>query len=392
MDLSRARYLVSERGRQDLQSVSTLSSADPVARSTRLRALFPPEAAAALGEQLTLRTRATGRIDEPASWLFTANGLQMMTHPLVANRRARRLAALGLPVADLTCGLGGDLRALAAGCSPVIAVEQREVTALLARANAPAAIVVRGDAARPPIDTAGFALLIDPSRREGGSREPDPASFSPPWDTAIILARGARAAVLKGPPGIKDRDIPEGAEVEFIQVGRSLRESAHWVGGDAVPGLRRAVHLPSGAAIESTAPESTPTPAPLGAVIFDPESCVTRAGLVRHLAARLGASLLDPQVAYLTGPQGRSVPLAAAFDVLDAFPFSLRSLKAMLRAHRWRPVEVRRRAFPVEPDDLRRLLGKIDGDPVTLLCTTLAGKRLVVVGRPSRPGDNCEGV
>ena len=390
--MQRARYLVSDRGRDDLRSVAGSPAADPVALSTRLRASFEPFAAAALGEQLSLRARASSRIDDPDTWLYTASGLQMMTHPLVAQRRARRLALFGLPIADLTCGLGGDLRALAETPGETLGVDQDGPTSVLAAANVTAASIVRGDAARPPLDIARFAIVLDPSRREGGSREPDPASFSPPWVIALSLAAGASAAVLKGPPGIKDRDIPPAAEVEFVQVRRSLRESALWFGGDAVPGLRRAVHLPSGSAIDSTAPEAPDATLPVGPFILDPESCVTRAGLVRNLAAQLGASLLDRQVAYLTASNAASSPLAAAFEVLDVVPFGVRSLKDHLRSRHWRPDEIRRRAFPVEPDELRRLLGKIDGEPVALLCTTLAGKRTVIVARKLPSPANCESV
>lgn len=392
MDIDRARYLVSPRGRDDLRAVSALPAADPVALSRLLRARFEPAPAAALGEQLTLRERAAGRIADPGSWIFTPSGLQMMTHPLVASRRALRLASLGLPVADLTCGLGGDLRALLTSCGEAVGIDRDKVTALLARANVPGASVIQGDAANAPLDVSRFAIVLDPSRREGGAREPDPASFSPTWPVAVGLASRASAAVLKGPPGIKDRDIPSAAEVEFVQVGRSLRESTLWFGAGVVPGLRRAVHLPSGVTIDSRSPESPGDPAPVGAFVLDPESCVTRAGLVRHLAARLGASLLDPQVAYLTAAGASSGPLAAAFKVLDVVPFGVRALKNHLRARSWRPTEIRRRAFPVEPDELRRLLGAIDGEPVTLLCTTLAARRLVIIASPPISTANCESV
>jgi hypothetical protein len=115
--------------------------------------------------------------------------------------------------------------------------------------------------------------------------------------------------------------------------------------------------------------------------VFDPESCVTRAGLVRHLAGKLDAHLLDPQVAYLAGERPVGHALAAAFEVLDVVPFSVARLKKRLREQKWRPDEIRRRAFPIEPDELRRLLGKHEGERVALLCTTIAGQRTVIVGR-----------
>ena len=118
-------------------------------------------------------------------------------------------------------------------------------------------------------------------------------------------------------------------------------------------------------------------------------SRVTRAGLVRQLGHVLGAGMMDEQVAYLASSQPATHPLAACFELLEAVPFSIARLRNALRAGRWKPSEIRRRAFPIEPDELRRLLGPFDGEPVTLLCTTLSGQRTVFIGKkvgPQPPG------
>lgn len=393
MDVSRARYLVSDRGRAALAALPVEhGQLDPVRLSSLLRRDFPADEAAALGEQVTLRARAAARMGNGSSLLFTAEGLEMMTHPAVAARRAARLAALGLPVADLTCGIGGDLGACADAGLRVAGIERDAATALLAAANVPGTAVVRGDATRPPLNLAGMAVIIDPSRRGGTGRRFDPAAFSPPWDVAMSLLSSARAGVLKAPPGIESRHLPPGAEVEFVQMGRSMREAAIWVGAGTSAGLRRAVLLPVGASLDSGAPEAPAGAEPVAEFVFDPESCVTLAGLVRHLAHRLGARLMDERVAYLTADAPAFHPLCATFGVLDVVPFSVERVRERLRLRGWAPAEIRRRAFPVEPDELRHLLGRIEGEQVTLLCTTVAGKRTVVVGRKRVAGEEkCEG-
>ncbi|MCZ2110148.1 MAG: hypothetical protein LC118_11385 [Dehalococcoidia bacterium] len=392
MDLARARYLISPRGRDTLDSLPPeLASLDPVRLSSSLRRQFSPDVASALAEQLTLRARAFERFGTDARFLYTLDGLEMMTHPLVARRRATRLAALGYPVADLTCGLGGDLSAIAALGARATGLESDPVHVLLAKANVPAAAIIRGNAGRPPLDLRQFALVIDPARRGAAGRRFDPAAFSPPFDVALDLLRSSRGGVLEAPPGIDHAHVPPDAEFESVQLGRTLRESAIWIGAGIAPRFRRAVLLPAGATIESGDPECAPEPVPPAAFLFDPESCVTRAGLVRHLGYRLGAHLIDPQIAYLTAGLPAFDPLAATFLVLDALPFSLAALKGRLRERRWKPDEIRRRAFPIEPDELRRLLGKLEGERVTLLLTTLAGKRTVFVVRRIFP-DNGSGV
>jgi hypothetical protein len=380
MELERARYLVSDGGRAALAGLGpALDALDLNQLSATLRKRFAANDAAALAEQVTLRKKARERFGEELGLLFTADGLEMMTHPLVARRRASRLARLGLPVADLTCGLGGDLRAYTEAGAAGLGLELDPATSLLARSNVPGAAVVQGDAGRPPLELSRFAVNLDPSRRSAAGRRFDPNAFSPNWDTAIGLLREARAGVMKAPPGIDHSHLPDEAEMEFVQLGRSMREASLWLGGDAVPGLRRAVLLPANAVLDSSQPEADADCSPPRPFVFDPESCATRAGVVRQLGQLLGARLMDPQVAYLTADHPAFHPMAATFEVLEVMPFSVSRLKQLLRENRWRADEIRRRAFPIEPDELRRLLGRMEGQPVTLLLTTLAGKRTVII-------------
>ena len=358
----------------------------PVTRlSDRLRRDFAPSEAAALAEQLVLRARARERFGHHRDFLYSAPGLEMMTHPAVAERRALRLAKLGLPVVDLTVGLGGDLRACLDLGVPGVGLDADRVTALLASANTGGRIAL-GDALWPPADLAAAAVIVDPARRGDGRRRFDPAAFSPPFDAALTLASEGRAAVVKSPPGIDHAALPGDSEVEFVQLGRSLREAAIWCGAGAEPGLRSAVLLPAGATLtnkESEAPAATVEPREF---LFDPEPCVTRAGLVRHLAAHLGARLMDPRVAYLTAREPAFHPMAATFEVLEALPFSVARLRRRLRELDATADEIRKRAFPVEPDELRRLLGKTGSERITLICTTVTGRRLVFLCRRLSPG------
>jgi hypothetical protein len=385
MEIERARYLVSDRGRGALRALEPrLDGLDVNQLSAALRKAHAPGEAAALAEQVTLRNKARERFGEELGLLFTAEGLEMMTHPLVARRRAKRLAKLGLTVADLTCGLGGDLRACTEAGTAGVGVERDAATALLAAENLPGASVVRGDAGQPPFDLSRVAVNLDPSRRSAAGRRFDPNAFSPNWDVAMRLLGEARAGVMKAPPGINHSHLPEIAEVEFVQLGRSMREATVWVKGDALPGLFRAVLLPENITLDSSEPEVDRTTSPPLGLVFDPESCVTRAGVVRQLGHLLGASMMDEQVAYLTASEPAFHPMAATFEVLDVLPFSVSRLKQRLRERSWRPDEIRRRAFPIEPDELRKLLGRIDGEAVTLLLTTLGGKKTVFIARQLR--------
>lgn len=382
MEIDRARWLVSDAGREALADLHQgLDLLAPHKLADALREDFAPHEASALAEQVTLRARAGARFGSDLGFIYTAAGLEMMTHPEVASRRAARLGRLGLMVADLTCGLGGDLKPVTATGINALGVERDRATSLLAAANVPAAGIVRGDAGFPPLDISRLAVVIDPSRREGGGRRFDPAAFSPTWDVAVDLLCAARAGVMKAPPGIEHRHVPPEVELEFVQLGRSMREAALWSGIGAEQGLRRAVLLPGAVELDSNAPEASPECRPVGAILFDPESCVTRAGLVRHLAYQLGAWMLDPQIAYLSASSPAFNPLCATFELIQTVPFSVARLRDALRKGRWSPAEIRRRGFPVEPDELRHLLGRFEGEPVAVLLTTLGGRRTAFIAR-----------
>ena len=184
------------------------------------------------------------------------------------------------------------------------------------------------------------------------------------------------------------RRVPEECELEFVQYGRGLQEAAIWMGGDARPGLRRAVLLPSGAELTGDAAETDEVRSEAPRFLHDPESCVTRAGLVRQLAYRVRGWRLDQQIAYLGADEPILDPLCATFELLERLPFSLSRLRNLLRERRWVPAEIRRRGFPVEPDELRRLIGKVEGEAVALLCTTVGSERVVFVCRRLLPSRN----
>ena len=92
-------------------------------------------AAAAL-TQVRLRDRARAKLGEDAARLwFTADGLEQATRPGVAAGHAERFARAAVErVADLCCGIGGDLVPLAgAARSGAVGVDRDPLTVAVAR-------------------------------------------------------------------------------------------------------------------------------------------------------------------------------------------------------------------------------------------------------------------
>jgi hypothetical protein len=106
---------------------------------------------------------------------------------------------------------------------------------------------------------------------------------------------------------------------------------------------------------------------------------VIRSGLVSLVAADLGATLVDPTIAYLTSDARAGSPWVGSYRVEEVLPFNLRKLKALLRTRGVGRVVVKKRGSPIEPADVaRRLRGPGDRSAVVVV-TRVAGAPTVLV-------------
>jgi SAM-dependent methyltransferase len=326
-----------------------------LALSAGLRGRYPAELVAAGLTQQALRAAARAKFGRAQEMLFTRDGLEQASSDLTAGHAARRLAGFGV-VADLCCGIGGNLAALA-GQAPVLAVDRDLATLELARHNAAACgavhpvALVCADVLR--LGRLPKAVFIDPARRAGGRRLATGAS-EPPLGWCLSLAE--RAAVgIKAAPGLDRALVPAGWEAEFVAVGRDLKEALLWSPALATA-ARRATVLPGGDTLVPEPGAALPVAAP-GEWLLDPNPAVTRAGLVAELGRRLGAWQIDPMIAFLSCDAAVSTPFARTLRVLESMPWHERRAAARLRALGIGSADIRRRGLAGDVDLIRRRLG-----------------------------------
>src|SRR4051812_8468773 len=313
--------------------------------------------------------------------------------PQLAARRARRLLAGGADsAADLGCAAGTDAIALARAGASVLAVDRDPLARELTVANAAAlgladrVWVAAGDVeelvatARGGGVAGGAAATLDPARRAEGRRQLHPDRWSPPWPTVEALLDRVPRSVVKVAPGLDHDRVPEGVEAEWVSVGGSIVEALLWGRGISET-WRRAALVHDDAVLELTADED-PGPAPVGPVgawLHEPDPAAIRSGLVSLVAADLGATLVDPTIAYLTSGAPAGSPWVSSFRVDDVLPFNLKKLRALLRARGVGRVTVKKRGSAIEPEALTRQLRGPGTGTATVVVTRVAGAPTALV-------------
>ena len=388
----------------------------PLAQAERLRREYPAELVALAMAQHELRLAAVAKFSRAAEMLFTRAGYEQSSSEAIARYRAARLAGARRGagrVADLCCGIGGDLIALA-GAGEVLAVDRDEVHARLALHNA--AVYGQAEQVAAVVSdvrdvrlTGLAAVFIDPARRTGpgtasaaGAHRFRAGTSEPPLDWCLALTGQVEAVCIKAAPGIPGELIPPGWEAEFIAEARDLKEAVLWSPSLATapvahpasavgpapgggPRRRRTVLVPhavAGRAIRSracTLVAHPGDPVPLrepGQYLLDPNPAVTRAGLVEDLARELGGDVakIDPQIAFLTLDRDVRTPFARTLRVKHSAPWHEKQFAKRLRELDVGAVDIRRRGLAGDVDQIRRRLKLAGKTRATIVITRVNDK------------------
>ena len=358
-----------------------LPAGDALRLGTQLRADYPAGLVAAALAQHELRIAARAKFSRAMRMFFTRDGLEQASAELVSRHRAGRYPAGGV-LADLCCGIGGDLIALASD-HQVRAVDSDPLHLRMAEANA----AVYGVASRVRAehrdvrDTAldgVTAVFIDPARRTGRGRL-RPGASEPPLAWCLSLAGQVSHVGIKAAPGIARDAVPPGWEAEFIAVGRELREAALWSPALARSATRATI-LPGG---HTLTPQPGPPVlvAPPGPFLLDPNPAVTRAGLVAELARSCGGWQIDAQIAFLCTGQPVRTPFARTLQVLDSGPWHQRELVTRLRGLGIGSVDIRRRGLAGDVSRIQRQLKLSGPHRATLIMTRAAGRPWALISQ-----------
>ena len=376
--------LLSPQGRELLDRLAAEETTPDTALrlASQLRRSHPAELTAAAFAQHELRLAAREKFSRAAEMFFTRSGLEQASSELTARHRARRYPDTAR-VADLCCGIGGDLLALGEGGREVLAVDTDALHLRMAVHNAgeyDAAKGVRswdGDVRDASLDGVD-AVFVDPARRAGTQRL-GAGDSEPPLRWCLALAERVPAVGIKAAPGLPRELVPPGWEIEFVAHGRDLKEAVLW--SPALAGAaRRATVLPAGHTLVPAAGPEVRIAVP-GNFLLDPNPAVTRAGLVEEVARPLDAWKIDPQIAFLSTDTDRRTPFARTLRVEESAPWNERQFARRLRELDIGPIDIRRRGLAGDVDAIRRrlklrgsrratvVLTRMNNRPWGLVCT-----------------------
>ena len=380
------RWLVSDQAIRWLEQAQGADQA-LVARTAGLRSQLSQERVHLVLEQVELRRRARAKFTQAERMFFTPTGLEQATGQFLATYKAKRMPA-GQPVADLCCGIGGDLVAQAKR-GPVVGVDRDAMVAVLAEANCGAlgldkTRVRTANVSENDVRTVA-AWHLDPDRRPHGRRTTG-VRFHEPGPEVVdrLLVANRNACVKLSPAARLLADWERQSDPEWISDGHECKQLVLWFGDlSRHTGLRSATVLRHGDAprtLLGSPDEPFGTSPSMGRYVFEPDPAVLAARLTGALATQHELAALEPGVAYLTGDRIVDDAALQCFEVSDVLPFDLRRLKAMLRRRRIGRLEVKLRSVDHDPAEIQRRLGVPGDGSATLLVTLRHKKQIAILG------------
>lgn len=387
------RWLIGPEAGELLDQLAS-SAGSLVAAARHFQRYHSPERVRLLLEQHELRRKAAEKFPDAGRMFFLARALEQATDLHVARYKANRFPGEER-AADLCCGIGGDLIALAER-GPITAVDRDRATILLAEANVR---ILAGTGSRnraheflaedvEQLSVASCAAWhLDPDRRASGRRTTQLACYVPgPETIERLLAERKEGAVKLAPATEVPQSWQQEAELEWIGRDRQCRQQVAWFGTLArSPGLRRATVL-------RTRPHEPPVVATFaaeagirpgvadqaGRFVFEPDAAVLAAGLDGALADHHGLAALHPGVPYFTGDTRNDDPMLSCFEVTDVLPFDRKRLRLLFRERGVGTLEIKTRGIEERPEGIRRDL-RLRGDDGAVLLLARLGRRVAAI-------------
>jgi len=365
-----------------------------------LRQLYPrPQPLAALGQQLR-RQHTTERsiwllqqlemywdalrlqaFRDPLPLHFEAQALQMGSRWPLAERRALELQAR-FPeqrLLEIGGGIGGDTLELGR-LRRLRTVEQDDLRREVLRHNLEATglteVEVLGGDGLEQLENAQV-LYADPARRNAKGRQwhdlqPDPSLL---WKLDIPTC-------LKLSPGLDESMLPPDCDLDYVSHLGVCKEAVVWTPGSGR--VRAFLHQPEDWLVAERREPPPVIALEVGMWVHEPDPAAIRA----QAWMPEGGRRIDETLALLATPPGVHSPWSQVFEVLEIADADRKNLIRLQKHWDFQPLEIKKRGFDVEPEELRKKLprGQAGGAGVLYLTRTQGRHRALICRRVPRSG------
>ena len=390
MDLASFKHLLTPAGQEALAHTHLLEprEVDFLRHYQHLEKIFPRELAQAALETAILRLEASSKYPQSDKMYFTREALEQASSFMVSAYRAARYHSFE-HLLDLGCSIGGDTINLA-DYAPTIGIDIDPLRLAMAQANAQAlgyadqVRFIQADliCSLPVSGSNQMAAFFDPARRAAGKRVFSVGDYTPSLGAVKDWLPDVPALGVKISPGVKKVEIASyDAEIEFISLKGELKEAVLWFGPLKTAHFRATVLPGPHTLVADDSRSSLPLGEP-SAYLYEPDPAVLRAGLVAALGKQIGASQIDPDIAYLCAHKRVLTPFARVWQVEDWFPFGVKRLRAYLRERGVGKIVVKKRGSPLQPEELIRMLRLSGDEQRVVFLTHLVGRPIVIVCFP----------
>jgi hypothetical protein len=314
---------------------------------------------------------------EPLELHYEAQALQMGSRWPLAERRALELHQR-FPsgrLLEIGGGIGGDSLELAR-TRAFVTVEQDDPRRACLEHNLRVSgfdqVEVRGGDGLGQL--AGIEVLYaDPARRNAKGRQwhdlaPDPNIL---WELGLPCC-------LKLSPGLDESTLPAGCDLDYVSHQGVCKEAVVWTPGCGR--VRAFLHTSGGWLVAERRPEPPCWVLEPGMWVHEPDPAAIRAR-----AWPIAGGRIDESLALLATAPGLTSPWTQAFEVLEIADADRKNLVQLQKKYDFQPLEIKKRGFEVEPEELRKKLprGRAGGAGVLYLTRVAGRHRALVCRRPS---------
>ena len=351
----------------------------------KMRAAIGANRAILVGQQVELRLRARQKFHNSESMFFTKLGLEQSTDEQIAGYKTQQIPE-SYRVADLCCGIGGDLIQLS---------EQHSTTGFdldplichLAehncRVNDVIADIQQADVMNIDAELSGFDFVhVDPDRRVSNERHTQVESYQPPLSFLESLREQGVALCIKLAPG---SEVPHhwlaDCKTEWIESRRECRQQVLWLDESVEPGSRCATEVSNNGVkwqVYGSRGEPTSWSYEVRRFIYEPRPSVLAAGIADSVAQQMQLEAIWPDVVYWTSDSLHDAPWAGVFEVEEVLPFDVRKLREYFAARGVGSLEIKKRLTDVKPEQLRKEL-RLNGDESRVLLLAGCNQKTIAI-------------